>query len=432
MTADDEWRFGPLTVDADHVDKVSESEGVNSSENDVLESNSAVEPQSNQTVVLEGTRVTFEGERASMYALELSELLRSSVMQPFAIAPVAAEGAGLGGYFVSGNVTREPTLSLPDGQPGGVERVSARTLSRAGTQKSEWQAVATRPTQPDPGHPFGDAEQARVGIPAAASKVRAIDAAIGPSERTKPTPAFTVPAEYGDVDVYDALDIPFDDPIFIYDLDYDTTGRADPVVWDTLGNADKYDTSGSSPVRQWQHVFNPAHDPVGTIVLDNGLVRVGLSEIDDPDEFGEGAFGSGTFGGAAPGEITAEVWDAGGHGVAPHGTSPHGGLADDDNAAWTDVLINQGDWALVDIDLTHISPVRAAAQLEFENVTSGELYAVDVRLDRGLGRLHVWAPESVTDPIPSGLAAVLEPIADDSVYDTNLRQTLVSREEVRR
>jgi hypothetical protein len=262
-----------------------------------------------------------------------------------------------------------------------------------------------------PGHEFGSVPRARIGIPAAATNVRAIDAAIGPSERVAPDPVFTIPSEYGGVNVYDARALSFEDPIFIYDLEYELIGEADPVVWDTLGNASKVTTSNGTQIRQWEHVFDPAHDPIGEIVLDNGLLRV---------EFDEAA-----------GTIAAEVWDAGGYGVSAYGTSPYGGLADDDNAAWTSVTLSHGSWSLVDVDLTHISPVRSEAQLEFE-ADDGTLYAVDIQLDRGLGQLHVWVPESVSTSIPSGLADLFEPIASDSTYDPGIRQTLIAREEVRR
>lgn len=343
---------------------------------------------------------------AELMAEELRELGNSDGFD--AIPFYRTDETGDTGYYIVERVTE---IGPVEPQERAIQQFQL-SLSKAGTRRTQWQAVATHPTEPSPGHDFGTTEEARVGIPAAATKIRAVDEAIGPSQRVSPTPAFTVPAEYGDVEVYDATALAFDDPIFLYDTDYDTVGRSDPVVWDTLGNASKFDTSGSTPVRQWEHVFDPAHDPIGVIILDNGLLRVECDE--------------------ANGTIAAEVWDAGGHGVAPHGTSPHGSLDDDDNAAWTEVTLSHGDWELVDVDLTHISPVRAEAQLEFEDTSDGSLYAVDINLDRGLGRLQVWTPESVTASIPSGLADLFEPIASDAVYDPGVRQTLISREEVRR
>jgi hypothetical protein len=72
--------------------------------------------------------------------------------------------------------------------------------------------------------------------------------------------------------------------------------------------------------------------------------------------------------------------------------------------------------------------------VEFEAVVGtneGDVYAVDVELERGRESLEVWIPESVSDPIPDDLEALLEPIASTSVVDTGVEQGLVAREEVR-
>jgi hypothetical protein len=93
------------------------------------------------------------------------------------------------------------------------------------------------------------------------------------------------------------------------------------------------------------------------------------------------------------------------------------------------------DWQPADADLTHIGQASVAAQVEFKaaaGTNAGDVYAVDVELERGRESLEVWIPESVSDPIPTDLEALLEPIASTSVVDSGVEQGLVAREEVRR
>ena len=92
------------------------------------------------------------------------------------------------------------------------------------------------------------------------------------------------------------------------------------------------------------------------------------------------------------------------------------------------------DWQPVDVDFTHIGQARVAAQVEFEAVAGsnqGDIYAVDVELERGREALEVWIPESVTAGIPEDLITMLEPIAATSQVDSGVEQGLVAREEVR-
>lgn len=411
MMANESWRFGPLTIEGRHVGNVTQSGGVNTTEKTVLDENPAVDQQSNSQATLDSALITLKGPRASERARELAEFFRSAGSQPFALSTVAANGAGLDGYYITTSAERDPILSTPEEGSKAAEQISLRSMARAGTQQSHWLGLATNPSEPDVSHGFGTAEEALVGVPASATKVQAIDAAIGPSERTSPTPEFTAPSEFGGVDVYDALAIGFDNPIFLYNLPYDEAAKVDVNVYDTLGNADKFDTSGSTAIRQWQHIFNPAHDPDGPIVLDNGLLRVRLDE--------------------ANGTIEAEGFDDGSYGAGPYGAGPYGGYENPDNAdVWHDALIGAADWSLLDANLTHISPVRVEAQLIFENDTDGSLYAVDVQLGRGAPSLKVWVPKTVSDPIPSGLADLFDPIASESTWDPVLSRTLINRKEV--
>lgn len=380
------------------------------SENPVLQSDAAVEQLSSQAGDLTLTgQWRYGAPYSEQVATELEELADASMgALPLFRTDDPSATASVAGYYEIAEADVSPAHANAD----DVYEYDL-SLTRVGSRNTEWRAVETRPRQPDPGHSFGDTESARIGLPGAASKVRAVDTEIGPAERVRLTADVTLPAEFGDADVFDVLTLDIDDPIVLYDLPYEEVAKTDARVYDTLGNADKYVTaSDGSRVRQWQHVFAPGHDPVGEVVMDNGLLRVTLDE--------------------ATGSVAAEGFTNGSYGSGPYGAGPYGGWEDSEDAGqWYEALVGETDWTLLDVDLTHISPVRAAAQLEFEHDTEG-LYAVDVALDRGMNRLRVFAPESESDPIPSGLADLFEPIASESVYDTNLEQTLVSREEVRR
>ena len=86
------------------------------------------------------------------------------------------------------------------------------------------------------------------------------------------------------------------------------------------------------------------------------------------------------------------------------------------------------------VEITGGEQAAVRAQIEFEAVAgtnAGDVYSVDVELERGREALEVWIPESVSDPIPTDLEALLEPLASTSVVDSDVEQGLVAREEVR-
>jgi hypothetical protein len=347
--------------------------------------------------ILRGQYRCQSAEFAELMAQELRELGNSS---GFDAVPLYRTDTGAGKYYIVENVDEIGPL---EPQEPAIQQFRL-SLSEAGTKKNRWRAVSTAVSSPTPVHPFGVDERALVGIPTAASKVEAIKAVRSPTEREIPTVDETNAGAFGDVDLYDVTEISFDNPILLYELDYETVGVMDPVVWDTRGHSDK---QGSDQIRQWQHVFDPAHDIDAPIVLENGLLRVRLDE--------------------SAGTVTAEVYSDGSYSSGVYSAGTYGG-----ETGWQSLTLGDPDpWQLRDIDLMRIGPTRVDAQLEFVD-DAGDLFAVDVTLGRGRPRLAVWLPRTVEEPIPAGIESLFDPIASASIYTTGSEQTLIARKEVRR
>lgn len=398
---DDHVRIGPLSVPRSAVASLSQSRGTETTSENERDGSAILTPISESLVSLGGLEVTFSGEDAHLRAAELLELGGSVGQQPLPIGTPGQDFDTLSGFYTL-DVDREVGLSARDSrnQSANIDRVRLSTADRAATIGDYHAAVLTNLNQPDPGHEFGNDTDALVGLPAAASAVRAVNRTLKPEERVVPDVVETRTTERGDVDLYDAAEYDFD-PAFLYDIDYADARTVDPVVWDSVGTGAYGETYGESyglgskfgadKTRQWQAVFSPAHDFNGVAIFDNGLLRLYLSD-------------SG---------LSVREYDA-------------------DADEWDAVDLPSSDWQLVDADIRAITPPRVEAQLEFADDDGGDLYAVDIALDRGRDDLQVWIPESVSDPIPSGLEELFEPIASESVVDPGVRQSLVSREEVRR
>ncbi|WP_239639084.1 hypothetical protein [Halorubrum aidingense] len=349
--------------------------------------------------------VTFNGDRRATWHADALETLGNN--PAIGVLPLGGSThAGVDGYYVASSTRRDPRLAEPPGADlaasDATESVTL-TLERAGTRKRHVLAVKTAPSQPDPGHPFGNDTDAIVGLPADARRVRIVDATSSPTERERPTPVATVDAEHGAVDLFDATAEAIDEPVYLFDLDYDLQGDVDPGVWDTYGQADRLDEDG---VVSWGRVFATAHDFSGSVVCENGLLRVTIDEPTNADETAS---------------LDVEEYDA-------------------DADAWTTVALPEysadldTDWQPTDVDLTHIGQASVRAQVEFEAVAGdqeGDVYALDVELERGRSELEVWIPESVDEAIPADLKTMLEPIAATNQVDSGAEQGLVAREEVR-
>ena len=341
--------------------------------------------------------VDYRGKYAERMARELREVLSSNDIEAAPFAAVEASQPS-DSYYTAELVDDEPAMP----QAAGAVSVGA-TLTEKGTRKEQTITVETSPAQPDPGHSFGNETTGLVGIPAAARRIRIVDSTNSPTERARPAPVATVDAEHGAVDLFDATSESIDEPVYLYDLAYRLQGDVDPGVWDTYGHDSILD---ADDVVAWGRVFSPSHDFGGDeIVLESGLLRITIDEPTNAD---------------ATAALEAEEWDTG-------------------VDSWTAVDLPtydaalDTDWQPADVDLTHIGQARVAAQIEFEAVAgtnAGDVYPVDVQLDRGRDALFVT--ETSAGELPPDLEALLEPIAATSVVDPGVEQGLVAREEVRR
>ena len=373
--------------------------GTQLSEQGVLGSDAIVDALSSEAADL-----TLVGKYAlgpyhsELVATELEELADS------AIGAVALSG-GAGsrsGYYQIRSADVEPVHAA--GRDIWEWELS---LTASGTRKSQFQALETAPSQPDPGHPFGNGTSALVGVPSAARQVRAVDSTSGPTERSRPTPVDTVSGALGDVDRYDVADVAIDEPVLLYDVPPDAQADVDVHVYDTRGRDAKFLESEDGRVRMWQSVFARDHEFTGSVVISNGLVRI---RVDEPTAADETA------------ALEAEAWNAGADSWA---------AVDLPSYAAGDL---ETDWQPIDVDIFKIGRASVKAQVDFEAVEGskkGETYAVDISLERGRTELEIWIPESVNSPIPSSLESLLEPIAAKSITDTGVEQGIVARSEVR-
>ena len=384
-----------LTPDDTTVDSV--GVGINTSDTEPLDASATTDEQSEQ-VPSWSIEASYSGQYAARSALALAELAGSVSMQPLAIPAVEA---GLGGYYVATSATRDPRRKDTDRQPG--DEAVGVDLARKGTRKTHQLALETSPSQPEPGHPFGNDLSGLVGIPADARRVRIVDSTSSPTQRERPEPVETVDAEHGAIDLFDATGEAIDEPVYVYDLPYDTQGDADPGVWDTYGQADRLDEDG---IVAWGRVFDTGHDFTGSVVFENGLLRLAIDESDASDETAS---------------LQAEEYDAG-------------------TDSWATVALPEypdtldTEWQPADVDIMHLGQARVAAQVEFEavaGVDEGDVYSVDVELERGRSDVGVWIPESVTEAIPADLEALLGDIASTSIVDSGVDQRLVARNKVR-
>ena len=350
--------------------------------------------------------VRLDGDRrATRRAAALEELGNNPAL---GVLPVSGSThVGVDGYYAVGSTRRNPVLAEPrldDPAASDVAETVRFGLERAGSRKTHVVGVETSVSQPELGHSFGNDTDAIVGLPAAARRVRLVDATPEPTVRERPTPVATVEAEHGAVDLYDASSETVDDPVYLYDLAYDLQSDVDVGVWDTYGHNTIVDADG---VVSWVRVFDTAHEfGDGAVVLENGLLRLTIDEPTNADETAS---------------LDVEEFDAG---------------AD----SWSAVELPSydtdldTDWQPVDVDLVHIGQASVRAQVEFEavaGVEEGDVYALDVELERGRSEVGVWIPESVREAIPADLQTMIDPIAATSTVDSGVEQGLVAREEVR-
>ncbi|WP_435346033.1 hypothetical protein [Haloarchaeobius sp. HRN-SO-5] len=327
-------------------------------------------------LTLEGV---YRGTYAAKMARELDELGSSSEINTVALFDQdQSVQASQAGYYVVESVDTNPERALSD-------RLYRWRLSlrRQGTQASHWRAVQTAESQPR--NDFGnDTTTAYIGIPATASKVRWYDAETGAVESA--SVATTRNAEYGDVDMYDTLAPSFSAPTLLFEVPYRDEEDTDLRVWDTRGNTSKTDGNGYV---QWAKVFDTTHDPSGSLVVDNGLLRLTFDDANN--------------------SLGVEQWD-------------------DSGGSWTSVSLGTSDWQLFDTDLRRIGQSDVRGRVEFEDPVGGSFCTLTMSLQRGFDTVR-WL-EPTTEPTPSGLVNLLSPIANTSSYERSPSQTVTAREEV--
>ncbi|ELZ84396.1 hypothetical protein C453_12656 [Haloferax elongans ATCC BAA-1513] len=352
-------------------------------------------------VSLDPGQIRFEflvaGDGADRVASQFEELLNSDYQYvPFF---GVGEQTDFDGYYVMKSGSTKP---LDAQSSGSIHRVDS-VLENAGTRRSHFRSAALNTQDVD--NDFGTGTAAEVAVPSAASLVRWFDPASNVVTTADSTA--TRQTQFDPVDVFDATAAPTTQSELIYDLPFDEVGKTDVRVWDSrgttkvsaegTGNTIGVDfTIGSATIGQqqrvvqWQRVFVENHEFVGDIVIENGLLRLTLDDINQT--------------------IAAEEWD-------------------DTNEAWNPVSLGSSSWTLVDVDLTHVGPVAVEAQLLFED--SGSYQALDMRLSRGSTDALFATPANETAP-STGLKDLLSPIALTSDKTAMESLGLRKRRDVRR
>lgn len=328
----------------------------------------------------------YRGRYADILAHELEEMFSSPQIDHVPIYSVDDDGnwerGDVDGFYSLERATVNPADPRNEGKTHyGFETVSVRK----GTRQDFWMAIATNTRQAD--HPFGNDLDEEVGVPAFASKVFWYDQSSG--DRASASSTSTVEGKYADTEIYDLEDVDeFSDPAILYEIEFDQTGKVDLSLWDDRGHTDKLDDDG---IPQWFKVYNPTHEPDGSFVLSNGIIRV---------RFVEG------------GEIKADRWDS-------------------DSESWSSVDLSEpSDTSLFDVDALEIGRATVEVRLMFD--TGDEIYDLDARLSRGMEDVQFDIPKNQNDAVPTDVEDWLDPIASSTLLDPQASKTIVDRSEVRR
>jgi hypothetical protein len=323
--------------------------------------------------------------RGEMLATELRELATSE-KGPVVLFRRDTTEMPESGYYNLDRASADPA------SPADRRAWTARAeLTRAGTRKSHWRAVAT--TVRDVTHPFGTASTKRIGLPTDAIRTRWLHPTDHDIERA--TTATTTATAFGDVARYDLgnATVGSSEPTLIYDLPYgsDIVG---PRVYDTRGNANKTD---GDDIRQWQAVHQTQHDIEGDIVFSSGKIRWQISQPDTSET----------------GTDTVEEWSSG---------------------SWSQTSLTSSDYKPYDVDVVENTLQRVRAQITFidtNSLSSQRFYTLELAMELGDSNLHMFRPESQGTSVPSSLDSRYDAVAAPTEKDVATTRTLVSREVTR-
>jgi len=181
---------------------------------------------------------------------------------------------------------------------------------------------------------------------------------------------------------------------------------APTLIYDILYEADVfgvrvYDTRGAdsrlSPqnIRQWQVIHSSGHEIDDEVVIQNGQVRMFISEPPTPSIRAQEYF---PFGGG---------WD-------------------------NDVTLPDTGWKPLDLNLLEINQQRVAGQLRFFDTDTDATHPLNFKLAVGDERILFYTPENVSASVPSGLFDLLDPIAAETDQNLQARRTLIPKSEVQK
>jgi len=341
------------------------------------------------------------GKLAPLTAGELNELFQASNL----IVPYFArdERTNADGYYQPEAATVRPE----DPRELRVQRFDGQ-LTKVGSRRSHWRAVATTVTAAD--NPFGGGGATEIAISARASNVRWYDAD-GAGGLEDATEQRRETGEHALFSVYDVAEPSFDNPWLLYSLAYEHEARADVQVWDDYGRAKESvetenapavesatvgDSLGTTTVvpSRWQRVYATDHDYSERVsarpIIESDRLRF------RPDE--------------ARGRLIVYRWNV---------TDEH----------WDLVQLGASDWHLLEWDIRLIDLSRVASLVTFQNVSTGATHDLWVAVRRGLADALIINPENESS-VPSGLVDRLDPVASDAANDPGERADVLAKSEV--
>lgn len=264
-------------------------------------------------------------------------------------------------------------------------------LRSVGTRKDVWRALRIQKTIADIGALADTGSGSTiVALPHNATSVQWWD---GESQVEPATASQTIATQYDAVDRYILASASFDPAALLYSLPYESEGAADVRLWDTLGEPSKAQLQGTRTTLEWQRVFDSAHEPEGTLHLENGQLRMSLDESD--------------------GSIEVKNWNGG---------------------AWGTDRTGSSNWSVMDVDILFIGAARLTAHVTFVSGDGSQSYPLRVDVRRAPPSPHWYRPPDRVEQlgsIPSGLVDLLEPTALDRTTRLETISGTVGRGEVR-